>query len=147
MTQIAQQTAPTFELQSSHGPVKLVDHRGKTKVLLYFMREFNCPLCMRNVLALSRMQDTLKQKGVQVIIIGGGDEKSASAVAQRFQLPFPVAADPERSVYRSYNLEKTLGFLQWNGTILIDPQGKIIYRKVSQRPGGSFDQQELQALL
>lgn len=147
MTQIAQQTAPTFELQSSQGPIKLVDYRGKSRVLLYFMREFNCPMCMKNVLALSRLQQTLKQKGIQVIILGGGDVKAANTVAQRFQLPFPVAADPERSVYRAYNLEKTLGFLQWNGAILIDQQGKIIYRKVSQRPGGSFDQRELEALL
>ncbi|GGJ43589.1 peroxiredoxin family protein [Deinococcus roseus] len=147
MTQHAQQTAPTFEIPSSQGVQRLADHRGKSKVLLYFMREFNCPLCMRSVMAIHRIHPLLKQKGVQVIVIGGGDEKAATTVAQRFQFPFPIAADPERSVYRAYSLEKTLGFLQWNGTILIDQSGKIIYRKVSQRPGGSFDQAELEALL
>lgn len=145
MTRTLTQLAPTFQLHTSHGPVQLVDYRGKQKVLMYFMREFNCPMCTKVVLHLKRMHPELQAHNIQVLVLGGGDEKAAHTLQKRFDLPFPVAADPNRNIYRAYSLEKTLGLLQWNGTVLVDLDGKIVYQRVSQRPGGSFDEAELKA--
>lgn len=135
--------APTFTIETTHGPVSLADYRGKKRVVLYFMREFSCLFCQRHAASLGRLYPRLKAANVEVLVIGGGNVKAAQTLERRFQLPFPVAADPERSTYKLYSLDRSLGFWQWSRTFLIDEHGRLRYTRSSQRPNASLDEMEL----
>jgi peroxiredoxin len=136
-------SAPDFSLESSKGLVSLAKYRGQRNVILFFMREFSCPICRGHVNELNKIYSTLAAQGVEVIVVGGGSLKEAQQLAVTYKLPFPAASDPDRSVYHSYGLHKALGMLQRSGTIVVDKQGIVRYVQRSTLPTGSMDKTAL----
>jgi peroxiredoxin len=59
------------------------------------------------VAQLRHFEAELRRMDVQVLVISFGAEFWARAWLQETQLPFPLLLDPERSVYRSYGLERS----------------------------------------
>ncbi len=141
------EVAPQFELESSKGLVKVASYRGQKNVLLYFMREFNCMVCRNHVKELARLYPELQAQGVEVIVIGGGEQKVAERLVETFKLPFAVAGDKDRAVYHRYGLEKAMGVLQRSGSILLDRQGVVRYMQRATLPTGSLDKAELQTAI
>jgi peroxiredoxin len=136
-------SAPDFSLESSKGLVSLAKYRGQRNVILFFMREFSCPICRGHVNELSKMYSTLAAQGTEVIVVGGGSLKEAQQLAATYKLPFAVASDPDRSVYHTYGLHKALGLMQRSGTIVIDKQGIVRYVQRSTLPTGAMDKKAL----
>jgi peroxiredoxin len=93
---ILDKPAPGFELDSSAGHVRLKQYRGKS-VVVFFMREFNCMMCLGHVRELKRLA-TL-HPNTQFLVVGGGSVRRAQALAERYKLDFPVLADPDRIAY------------------------------------------------
>src|SRR5205085_9337537 len=117
-------TAPDFNLESNQGDsIRLSDYQGHKHIVVYFMREFTCLQCQRNAIQLGRMYEQLKAQNVEVLVIGGGERKDAERLTKLLNLPYPVLADPDRSVYERYSLDKVLIAIQRSGTFLIDQQG------------------------
>jgi peroxiredoxin len=50
------------------------------------------------------------------------------------KLPFPVLSDPEREVYRIYELEKYLLLIQRTASIVVDRNGIVQYIKRTTNP-------------
>jgi len=78
-----------------------------------------------------------------VLVIGGGSRKGAERLSARLKLPFPVLVDPERAIYRRYELDKVWIALQRSGTFLIDKQGIVRYIHQVTNPQTSVDKEEL----
>jgi peroxiredoxin len=89
------------------------------------------------------MYEQLRTQETEVLILGGGSRKAAERLSARFNLPFPVLVDPDRSVYRRYGLDKVLIALQRSGTFLIDKQGIVRYIHQVTNPQASVAKDEL----
>jgi peroxiredoxin len=135
-------SAPDFALQSTNGPVRLSDLRGK-QVVLYFMRSFSCNVCQQHVARLQRQYPALQQRNTEVLVIGPDSQAEANKLQRRMKLPFPVIADTEGVAYGSYTLNKTLGILQHSASFLIDSAGTVRYARRSTLPMGSLNEVDL----
>ena len=75
---------------------------------------------------MGRFYEEIQKQGAEVLVIGPGSRKAAERTARTLKLPFPVLADPDRAVYRQYDLDKVF-MIQRSGTFLVDRQGSVRY--------------------
>ena len=111
---------------------------------------------------MRREKKRFDRAGLQVLLVGMGSPSEAAAFAEKFAVPFPIAADANRALYRAYALERMnpLGFFsplvalkgisamaqghlaglpqgdvrQLPGVFVIDSGGNIIFRHYSRDP-------------
>ena len=125
------QNAPDFELNNQHGqPVKLSDQRGKP-VVLYFYPKDDTPGCTKQACASRDRKSEIEKAGAVVLGISPDDTDSHSAFVAKYQLNFPLLADPDHKVAESYGAwrEKKQYGKAYMGlqrsTFLIDAEGVV----------------------
>ncbi len=129
--------APDFTAPTQHGSVRLSDFRGQ-KVALYFYPKDDTPGCTKQACSLRDGYAELKDAGVAVVGVSGDDAASHEKFARKYDLPFPLAADPDHAIAEAYGVwgEKTLYGRTSIGltrtTFLIDETGSIV--DVIKRP-------------
>ena len=123
--------APDFTLPDQNGqPVSLSDFRGK-KVVLYFYPKDNTPGCTRQACAFAASYEAFQKLDVAVIGISKDSVSSHLKFVQKYNLPFLLLADPDRTAIEPYGVwqEKKLHGKTSMGvvrtTYLIDEQGMI----------------------
>lgn len=118
--------APDFALPNADGnETRLSDHGGR-EVVLFFIREFGCPVCRRHSTGLGHRYEEFQKAGAEVLVVTPGDTQRAKAYASALALPFPVLADADREVYRLYGLDRmVLGLMQRSEIFVIDRSGVI----------------------
>lgn len=124
--------APVFTAKNQNGEtVSLTDFKGK-KVILYFYPKDNTPGCTAEACDFRDNYQSLTGKGFEVIGVSTDDEKSHKKFESKFELPFTLIADTEKTIVESYGVwvEKSLYGKSYMGTsrktFLIDEDGKII---------------------
>ena len=147
----AGQKAPAFTLSADDGTkVKLADQQG-SPVVLYFYPKDDTPGCTKEACAFRDQQAELKKLGAKVFGISPDDVASHEKFRDKYQLNFPLLADPNHKVAEKYGAwreknmygKKTLGIQR--STFLIDPQGKVAKVWKAVKVDG-HDQQVLKAL-
>jgi peroxiredoxin Q/BCP len=130
--------APDFEGMTQMGEsVRLSDYRGK-KVALYFYPKDDTPGCTKQACNLRDEYEHLGSEDIAVIGVSGDDMKSHKEFADKYDLPFPLVADTDRTILEKYGVwgEKSLYGRRFLGinrtTFLIDEDGVI--RHVIKRP-------------
>jgi peroxiredoxin Q/BCP len=69
-----------------------------------------------------------EQRGVQILAIAPDSVEHAQGYFQRNDIPFPCLADPERKVFRQYDVKSAIVSLgQRPGLIVIDREGVVRY--------------------
>jgi peroxiredoxin len=136
--------APDFDLPSTTGHTRLSDLQGRP-VVVFFMREFACPMCQGQVRTIQQM--AARTPGVHFLIVGGGSVSAAQALARRLKTALPVLADQDRSVYARYDLGRALGLWQRSGTAVIDAHGVLRGLIGSYNPQSAFLERSVTALL
>ena len=131
MTLTPGQAAPDFEAPDQDGNlIRLRELRGK-KVALYFYPKDDTPGCTAQACNLRDHQAELKAQNIQVIGVSTDDEKSHQKFALKYELPFPLLADPARQIVAAYGVwqEKKNYGKTYMGTVrttfLIDENGLI----------------------
>ena len=131
--------APDFNSKDQDGnPVKLSDFKGK-KVVLYFYPKDDTPGCTKEACSFRDADDVYNKKGIKVLGVSTDDEKSHQKFISKFQLPFDLLADTDKSIVETYGVwgEKSMYGKKYMGTnrktFLIDENGKIakIFDKVN----------------
>ena len=132
------QEAPDFEAPTQTGDtLRLSDYRGQW-VALYFYPKDDTPGCTKQACNLRDGEMQLKQAGIAVIGVSEDDTASHEAFADKYDLPFPLVADPDHDVLNAYGVygERNMYGNTFMGTkrttYLIDPDG--IVRHVFKRP-------------
>jgi len=132
------QEAPDFEAPAQTGdPLWLSDYRGQW-VALYFYPKDDTPGCTKQACNLRDGEAALQAAGITVIGVSEDDVGSHEAFADKYDLPFPLVADPEHAVLDAYGVygERQMYGNTFMGTArttyLIDPDGVI--RHVFKRP-------------
>lgn len=83
---------------------------------------------------LGRLYEKFQAENCEVLLILGEPVEKARRYSEILHLPFPVLADPGRSVYHRYGLEKAYIFIQRTASVVIDRQGIIRYFKITTNP-------------
>jgi thioredoxin-dependent peroxiredoxin len=130
--------APDFEGRTQTGDtIRLADFAGK-RVALYFYPKDDTPGCTKQACNLRDDYKKLQDAGIAVIGVSTDDEKSHSAFADKYSLPFPLVADPDHTIVNRYGVwgERSLYGKKFMGTsrttFLIDEDGVV--RHVFKRP-------------
>jgi peroxiredoxin Q/BCP len=132
------QKAPDFTLADDGGQkVKLSDFKGK-KVVLYFYPKDDTPGCTKEACSFRDGFDAIKSRGAVVLGVSADSVDSHKKFKSKFELNFPLLADPDKKMIESYGVwkEKSMYGKKYMGiertTFVIDPQGKIshIFPKV-----------------
>lgn len=101
--------APDFEAETTHGPLKLADLKGKWVVLFSHPADFT-PVCTTEFLAFAGIYDELKALNVQLVGLSV-DSVSAHlawvhAIKEKMgvSIPFPIIADLNMKVAKKYGM-------------------------------------------
>jgi len=123
--------APDFIGNDQNGnTISLSDFTGKT-LILYFYPQDNTPTCTKEACNFRDNYQSLVEKGLSVIGVSFDTEKSHKKFIDKFQLPFPLIADPEKKIIEAYGVwgEKKLYGKVYMGTLrttfIIDENGMI----------------------
>lgn len=90
--------------------------------------------CRAHVSQLAKLYEQLKEAGAEVVVILGDTLEQAKKYADILKLPFPVLSDPQREVYRTYELEKYFMLIQRTASIVVDRDGVVKYLKRTTNP-------------
>jgi peroxiredoxin Q/BCP len=133
----AGQSAPDFTLSDQHGqPVTLTQFRG-APVVLYFYPKDDTPGCTREACAFRDARTAYEAAGAKLIGVSPDSPASHKKFAAKYELPFTLVADPEKTACQSYGVwkeknmygKKSMGIERT--TFIIDGAG--IVRKVFPR--------------
>jgi peroxiredoxin Q/BCP len=123
--------APAFTLVADDGTkVKLADLKGNPVVLYFYPRD-DTPGCTREACSFRDRSAELAKLGAKVIGISPDDVASHGKFRDKFQLNFPLLADPDHAVaekfgaWREKNMygKKSMGIAR--STFLIGADGVI----------------------
>lgn len=130
--------APLFEAHTQDGqPIRLDAYRGR-KVALYFYPKDDTPGCTRQACNLRDNYQILLDAGIAVFGVSPDGVASHARFADKYELPFPLVADPDRTILKAYGVwgeKKLYGRISLGvkrTTFLIDEDGVI--RHVFKRP-------------
>ena len=121
------QAAPGFSLPDQNGrPIRLEDYHGRW-VVLYFYPKVDTPGCTEEACHFRDDLQQLSAQGAQVLGVSVDDSASHAEFARKYKLPFPLLADRDAAVARSYGALADWVVMRFarRYTFLIDPQGKI----------------------
>jgi peroxiredoxin len=145
--------APEFELPDvDMKPHKLSDYRGK-KTILAFFPAAESPVCTAEMCALRDSLDQLRDLGANVVGISVDGPFANKFFVQNRHLNFPVLSDYRRDVINRYGIVmKDLGPLKGydaakRSVFILDKEGKVIYKWVSDNPLVEPDYNEIKSAL
>lgn len=143
--------APDFSGTDQTGAtVRLDDFEGRP-LALYFYPKDDTPGCTKQACNLRDHWSALQDAGVAVVGVSADSEASHERFADKYDLPFPLLADPDREILEAYGAwgEKTLYGRKSVGikrtTFLIGPDGVVLH--VFKRPKTAAHAEEILAKL
>lgn len=119
--------APDFALYDQQGRLhRLSDYAGRWLVL-YFYPKDDTPGCTREACSFRDGLERLHAAGAVVVGISVDTPESHARFAAKYHLNFPLLADSDGSVARSYGtlMDWQLFRMAKRNTFLISPQGKV----------------------
>lgn len=125
-------TAPDFTLPDQNGDLhSLKDYRGQ-KVILYFYPKDNTSGCTKQACGFAECYPQIREKGAVVLGVSRDSVKSHKNFETKYELPFTLLSDTERTVIEAYDVWKekknygkvSMGIVRT--TYLIDEEGVIV---------------------
>lgn len=138
MTLKTNQKAPDFTRPDQDGANhSLSDYKGQW-MLIYFYPKDDTSGCTKEACQIRDNFPAFKKLGIKVLGVSVDSVKSHEKFAKKYELPFTLLADEDKSLVTLYGVwgEKKFMGRTYMGTkrmsFLIDPEGKIakIYEKV-----------------
>jgi peroxiredoxin len=119
--------APTFTLSDLDGNSHhLADYAGKP-VIINFWATW-CPPCREEMPSMQRGWEAVREEGIAMLAINvGEDEDKVFAFLANYALDFPILFDHDSSVLKAWPVKGL------PTTLVLDPQGRIVYRAVGGR--------------
>lgn len=141
--------APAFKGLDQNGKkISLADFKGK-KLVLYFYPAANTPTCTVESCNLRDNFTALKKNGYQVLGVSPDEIKDQKKFADKFELPFPLLADADKTVCMTYGVwdKKSMYGREYMGvlrtTFLINEKG--IIERIILKPKSKVHAEEILA--
>ena len=124
---------------------------------------------------MRRNKKSIEKAGAQVVLVGMGTPSESAEFAAKFNISFPIVADPQKKLYRKFELKQmsTLGFFspsvalkgvaaivgghgigmpqgdvrQLPGVFIINTAGQIIFSHFSNNPADHPDAKTILAAI
>lgn len=122
---------PAFTLKDADGnKVALRKMKGQD-VIIYFYPKDDTPGCTKQACGFRDLWDDIKKTGAQVIGISPDDGESHTRFAEKYDLPFTLLSDPDKTVMEKYGAwgektmygRKTIGTIR--STVWVGADGKV----------------------
>jgi thioredoxin-dependent peroxiredoxin len=115
--------APSFTVKDTNGNVvSLSDYVGKP-VVLYFYPKDDTPGCTKEACSFRDSYGEYQNKNIAVFGVSTDDEASHKQFTEKFNLPFPLLADSDRTLVNAYDVDG--GGYAKRVTYVIDGSGII----------------------
>lgn len=122
--------APDFSLQDETGAWRKLSDFSDKKVVLYFYPKDDTPGCTAEACGLRDMRDVYANRGIVVLGVSYDSPESHRAFKEKYQLPFMLLSDTDKSVSKAYGAYTPLYAKRM--TFLIDGgQIKHIYTNIN----------------
>ncbi|MEM1054915.1 MAG: thioredoxin-dependent thiol peroxidase [Bacteroidota bacterium] len=92
------QTSDTFRLSDA------LAQDGLRALAVYFYPKDDTPGCTKQACNLRDHDARLAASGVQVVGVSGDSVESHDRFAEKYSLPFPLVADPDREIMEAYGV-------------------------------------------
>lgn len=124
--------APDFTLPDQNGqPRKLSEYLGQRVILYFYPRDMTAG-CTKQACAFAELYPQFREKGAAVLGISKDSVASHKKFEEKYDLPFVLLSDPEKTVIQAYDVWKekkmygkvSMGVVRT--TYLIDEQGIIV---------------------
>ncbi len=139
--------APDFTLLDQNGDAHtLSDYQGRY-VLVYFYPKDDTPGCTTEACAIRDLYSDFESNNVKVLGISGDTSASHKKFSDKYNLPFTLLADTEKTVIEMYGAKKNpVGISRIS--YLIAPDGTIAktYPKVTPADHGAEILKDIYAL-
>jgi peroxiredoxin Q/BCP len=127
--------APEFQLTDQYGETHSLEKYSGQWVVLYFYPKDDTPGCTKQACTFRDDYKTIRAENTQILGVSVDTSESHAEFSVKYNLPFPLLADKQGHVAKSYQALTSLGFIKLakRHTFIIDPSGtiKMIYRKVN----------------
>jgi peroxiredoxin len=145
---VPRQPVPALALPTvAHGRFSLQDEIPRHFTLLVFYRGMHCPICLKYLLELGRLQPEFEQRGVNLIAISSDPQDRAQAMADKLGAPqlrigydLGLAKAREWGLYLSTSRGKTSTGLEEPalfaepGVFVVRADGTLYYGSVQTMP-------------
>lgn len=142
------QPVPALQLSTlDHGPFDLATDAATNFTLLVFYRGLHCPICLKYLLELGRLQAEFEQRGVKLIALSSDTPERARAMTDKLRAPglrmahsLPLAQARAWGLYisssrgtTSIGIEEPALFSE-PGVFLVRADGTLYYGAVQTMP-------------
>ncbi|MDC6167786.1 peroxiredoxin-like family protein [Paucibacter sp. XJ19-41] len=85
---IPRQAVPPLQVPTlDHGDFTLSDDMATNFTLVVFYRGLHCPICLKYLLELGRLQPEFEKRGIKVVAISSDGRERAQAMADKLKAP------------------------------------------------------------
>ena len=131
----------------THGDYSLADDAPGSFSLVVFYRGLHCPICLKYLLELGRLQPEFEQRGVKVIALSSDTPERAQAMADKLKAPglrighgLPLSVARDWGLYistsrgtTSIGIEEPALFSE-PAVYIVRPDGTLYYGAVQTMP-------------
>jgi thioredoxin-dependent peroxiredoxin len=97
--------AVPFSAETIQGEKISLERFAGKPLLLMFYRYASCPMCNLRLRDFAQQYPRLRGRGLEVVAFFHSPARSIRRNAGKQNYPFPLVADPQFNVYRSYGVE------------------------------------------
>ena len=142
------QAVPALQVPTlAHGDFVLADDAARHFTLVVFYRGLHCPICLKYLLELGRLQPEFEQRGVKVVALSSDSAERAQAMADKLKAPglrvghsVPLTVARQWGLYVSASRGKTSigieepALFAEPGVFIVRPDGTLYYGAVQTMP-------------
>lgn len=116
-------------------PRSLSDYTGRPVVIVFYLG-YGCLHCAEQLKTVAQNIQGFRDAGLEVIAISTDKQEHLRKALEDLEggLPFPLAADPEMSVFRQYRCYDDFEKAALHGTFLVDAAGRVRWQDISYQP-------------
>jgi peroxiredoxin len=129
--------APGWKLSDGiGGEISLADYRGRPVIVILFLG-LGCVHCIEQLTAFGPAYEEFTARGIEIVAVGtDAPDVLEAGVGEDGEeaYPFPLAADPELDLFKSWRAYDDFEEVPLHGTYLIDGAGRLRWLDISFEP-------------
>lgn len=118
-------------------PVSLDQFRGKPVVVIFYLGS-GCLHCVEQLHKFAPLTGEFASAGISIVAVSSEPldalKASVAKLSASEPIGFPLAADPDRSVFKAYRAFDDFENMPLHGTFLIDAEGLVRWHNISSEP-------------
>jgi peroxiredoxin Q/BCP len=118
--------APAFSGVDQHGKEQSLERLiARGPLVLYFYPKDFTPICTEEACIFRDAYEEIRELGAEIVGVSIDGAETHRQFAARYQLPFPLLADPDKSILKAYGALLAFGLFTSRVTFVIDKRGII----------------------